>query len=63
MIGTVFHAVSHVLRTSGVATIFCAVALIVLAGPVAILFSGGDRVAATIIAKLVVIMADRKSNV
>ena len=54
---SVIHAVSHGLRTSGVATIFCAVALIVLAGPVAILFSGGDRVAATIIAKLIVIMA------
>lgn len=54
---SVIHAISHGLRTSGVATIFCAVALIVFAGPVAILFSGGDRVAATIIAKLIVITA------
>ena len=48
---------SHGLRNAAVATVFCMVALMVLAGPVAVLFSGGDPIAATIIAKLIVITA------
>jgi len=50
-------AFSHGLRNAAVATVFCMVALMVLAGPVAVLFSGGDPIAATIIAKLIVITA------
>lgn len=37
-------ALSAGLRVASVATIFCAVALIVFAGPVGMIFSGGDRV-------------------
>ena len=51
---SVIYALSHGLRNAAVATVFCMVALMVLAGPVAVLFSGGDPLAATIIAKLIV---------
>ena len=54
---SVIYALSHGLRNAAVATVFCMVALMVLAGPVAVLFSGGDPIAATIIAKLIVITA------
>ena len=54
---SVIHALSHGMRTAGIATVFCALALIVLAGPVAVLFSGGDPVAATVIGRLIAITA------
>lgn len=54
---SVIYALSHGLRNAAVATVFCMVGLIVLAGPIAVLFSGGDPIAATIIARLIVITA------
>lgn len=50
-------ALSSGLRVASVATIFCAVALIVFAGPVGMLFGGGDRVAAAQIGQTLAIIS------
>ncbi|MDO5749587.1 MAG: lipid II flippase MurJ [Rothia sp. (in: high G+C Gram-positive bacteria)] len=54
---SVIYAFSRGLRNSGVATVFCAVALVIMAGPVATLFSGGNPKAAIAIAQLIIILA------
>lgn len=50
-------ALSVGLRVASVATIFCAVALIVFAGPVGVLFGGGDKIAAAQIGQTLAIIA------
>jgi putative peptidoglycan lipid II flippase len=45
------------LRTTGVATVFAAAALIVLAGPLGMIFSGGDASAGAILGQVIVILA------
>lgn len=53
----VLNALSTGLRVASIATIFCAVALIVFAGPVGILFGGGDKVASAQIGQTLAIIA------
>lgn len=53
----VTRALSTGLRVASIATIFCAVLLIVFAGPVGVLFGGGDKIAAAQIGQTLTIIA------
>lgn len=51
------HILSRGLRTVGVATVFGAVALLVLAGPLGMLFSGGEPVAGALVGVVLSLLA------
>ncbi|QRZ61569.1 murein biosynthesis integral membrane protein MurJ [Rothia sp. ZJ932] len=51
------HALSAGLRVASVATVFCAVALVVFAGPVGMIFSGGDPVVGAQIGQVLAVIS------
>ncbi|MCP3425527.1 murein biosynthesis integral membrane protein MurJ [Rothia sp. AR01] len=55
--GGMVASLSQGLRVASVATIFCAVALIVYAGPVGMMFSGGEQGAGAVMGQLVTVIA------
>ncbi|MCQ9372140.1 hypothetical protein NQ024_13025, partial [Corynebacterium sp. 35RC1] len=54
---SVAAALSSGLRTASIATIFCAVALIVFAGPIGMIFGGGSQQAGAVIGQTIIAMA------
>lgn len=54
---TVAAALSSGLRTASIATIFCAVALIVFAGPIGMIFGGGSQQAGAVIGQTIAIIS------
>lgn len=54
---TVAAALSSGLRTASIATIFCAVALIIFAGPIGMVFGGGSPQAGAVIGQTITVIA------
>lgn len=54
---SVAAALSSGLRTASIATIFCAVALIVFAGPIGMIFGGGSQQAGAVIGQTIAVIA------
>lgn len=54
---TVAAALSSGLRTASIATIFCAVALVVFAGPVGMIFGGGSQQSGAVIGQTIALIA------
>ncbi|WP_237224890.1 murein biosynthesis integral membrane protein MurJ [Rothia nasisuis] len=54
---TVAAALSSGLRTASIATIFCAVALIVFAGPIGMIFGGGSQQAGAVLGQTITVIA------
>lgn len=54
---TIANALSSGLRTASIATIFCAVALIVFAGPIGMIFGGGSQQSGAVIGQTIAVIA------